>query len=143
MGTPNWAGWESWQFDTGRARTSTDIVYDYRGQYPETWYNNVGTTNNATNTDNLVIYTSGDVSMYNCTQIYVTTGSVSVQASLDGTTYTGDLALIDLQSTTPATRVLTTSGTNSYRLDGKWKSIKVLQNGVGAAANATIVHSVM
>lgn len=110
--------------------------------YPNTLYDYTVTAN-ATNTDNLVIYTSNDVSMYNCTTIYVSAGSVSVQGSVDGTTYSGDLALINCESTTPATRVLTTTGTVTYRLDGKWRYIKVLQNGTGAAANIIISHSVM
>ena len=142
MATGNWDGWESWQFDTGRARVSADIVYDVKGQFPVAWYNDTGVTANATNTDDLVLYTSSDVSMYNCHEFHVTAGSISVQGSLDGTNFSADLALIDCESTTPTTRVKTSTGTTMYRLDGKFKKVRVLQNGVGAAANARIIHSV-
>lgn len=120
-----------------------NVKSDFRGNYPETWYLNGGTTANATNTDNLVIYTSPDISQYNATEFAATSGAVTIQGTLDGTTYSADLAFVDLESTTPATRVKTTTGTTHYRLEGKWKNIKVLQDGVGAAANVRIVHVVI
>ncbi len=67
-------------------------------------------------------------------------GAMDVFASGDGTTFlTTALALIDLCSTTPATRVVETTANRHFMLQGRWKAIQILQKGATAVANAYVI----
>jgi hypothetical protein len=94
--------------------------------------------------DNTVLFTSGDLSSYNVHMIQASAGVVDVEVSLDGTTYTpaAGIALEDMGSVAPTTRVLVTVSTGVYMLRGKYKSIRLVQNGA-TAATAVLASGVM
>ena len=85
--------------------------------------------------DNDVLFTSGDLNSYNVHMIQASAGVVDVEVSLDGTTYSpaASIALEDMSSVAPATRVLVTASTKVYMLRGKYKNIRLVQNGATAA----------
>ena len=98
------------------------------------YYEQSGTGTN----DNDVLFTSGNLSAYNVHMIQSTVGVVDVEVSLDGTNYTpaAKIALEDMASATPATRVLVTVVNQVYMLRGKYKNIRLVQNGAtGATAS--------
>lgn len=109
------------------------IVKDYRGQYPETW----GLTFLGTIGVNAgdILYTSPDVSMYSVHEFQgVTSGVFTVEVSLDGTNYSGAVALEDGASATPATRVVVSANlTSIYTVYGKFAAVRVKQSGATAA----------
>lgn len=90
--------------------------------------------------DNTVLFTSGDLSSFNVHMIQSTVGIVDVEASLDGVNYSpaAKIALEDMASTSPSTRVLVTVVDQIYMLRGKYKNIRLVQNGA-TAATATMV----
>ena len=94
--------------------------------------------------DNTVLFTSGDLSSYNIHMIQASAGLVDAEVSLDGTTYSpaASIALEDMSSIAPTTRVLVTASTNVYMLRGKYKNIRLVQNGA-TAATAVLVSGVM
>ena len=65
-----WDG-NSWVYIStgGAAQVNVTGGMDARGNYPTTWYLDSSATVAASATDNVVIYTSGDVSFYNCHMI--------------------------------------------------------------------------
>ena len=69
------------------------------------------------------------------------TGVVDVDVSIDGTNFKAAIALTDLQSTTPATRVAVTVATGVYQFNGTYKTVRVRQNGATAAASTTLLCS--
>ena len=111
-------------------RTAT-VDSDYRGVYPAS-YHTYGT---ATGAAAGAFYTSADVSMYNAHIVDVsalTATSVDVYASVDGTNFSGPLRLTDLKTGALfATSALTATGI--YKLDGKYKKIRLDQVGANAA----------
>lgn len=126
------------------AATNSPKIYvagDYRGQYPETWFLTfLGAI--GTNTGD-VIYTSPDISAYSIHEFQgVTSGVFTVEVSLDGTNFSGAVALEDGASTTPATRVAVSANlTSVYTVYGKFKALRIKQSGA-TAANARGVHAI-
>lgn len=83
--------------------------------------------------DNDVVYTSGDMSDFDEHVFRSQTAVVSCQVFVNGA-WSGDVAITDLQSVAPATKVLVTTGqTNIYRLSGKFQKIRFLQAGATPA----------
>lgn len=89
--------------------------------------------------DNDVIYASGDVSGYNYHIIEATAGTVSIDITIDGTNWIADVAVTDIVTTTPATRVVTLASGSVGILEGKFKNIRILQSG-DTASNARVAH---
>ncbi len=87
--------------------------------------------------DNAVMYTSGDISNYKTHYFWQSAsgGSLSVQVLLPDATWSDDVALEDLHSTTPTTLVTTATAsvTKIYRLKGTFLGLRVLQNGATAS----------
>ncbi len=102
-----------------------------------TQFSGTGTNNNDT-----VIQTN-DVQRYNAFIIVTTTGAVDVFVSLDGTNYsTEPLSLVDFGATTQDP-VLVTSAGRVYGFRGKFKYIRILQNGATAVSGATLLAGVV
>lgn len=97
------------------------------------------TAGSAGTNDNDVIYTSGALDNYNYHIIEATAGTVSIDVSIDGTNWIADVAVVDVTTTTPATRVVTLASGSMGILEGKFKNIRVLQSGA-TASNARIAH---
>lgn len=69
-----------------------------------------------------------------------TAGAMDVFVSLDGTNFLASaVALEDMVSTTPATRVVVTAAGRAFKLLIKCKLIRVLQNGATGVANGRLV----
>lgn len=69
-----------------------------------------------------------------------TAGAMDVFVSLDGTNYLADaFTLTDQCSTAPATKVALTTAGRGFGLYGRYKKIRVLQNGATAVANAALI----
>lgn len=84
--------------------------------------------------DNDVLFTTGDVSRYDACVLMSTTGAVDVFVTLDGTNYsTAPLSLQDFGGTATEP-VLVTVALRVYGFVGKFRKIKLLQNGATAAA---------
>ena len=64
---------------------------------------------------------------------------MDVDVSLDGTNFAAAIALTDLHSLTPATKVLATTADLIYFFEGNYKAVRVLQDGVTAVADAVLV----
>lgn len=75
--------------------------------------------------DDEAIYTSQKVDQYNEHYIEVLAGSVTVQVSLDGENWTGDMTL--------------TSMGGLEKLEGVFKKVRVLQDG-STSAQARVAH---
>lgn len=139
---PNWAGIETWEFDEGRARTSSDVALDYRGLYPESW--RLDFVGAAGVNDNDIVYTSPDVSMYNEHYIESTAGTVDVEICVDGTNF--NTATPPVMLMTDQTAVGTYAATVAVNKIGilkmKCKYIRIRQNGA-SAANARGSHVVV
>lgn len=72
-------------------------------------------------------------------QLGSTAGAMDVFGSLDGVNYlTAPLAMVDLGSTAPSTAVTVTVANGHYGIRGRFRKIKVLQNGATAVAGATL-----
>ena len=89
--------------------------------------------------DNDVVYTSQDVGNFLEHIFYATAGSLSVQVYINGA-WSGDIAFEDLESTAPSVFVKTTTSTGKYRLIGRYKKIRFLQNG-GTPSNVSGTHN--
>lgn len=84
--------------------------------------------------DNDVLFTTGDVSRYDACVLMSTDGVVDVFVSLDGTNYsTAPLSLQDFGAST-TDPVLVTIADRVYGFVGKYRKIRVLQNGATATA---------
>ena len=95
---------------------------------------NIGTN------DDDVVYESHNVDMYGDHVIQVIEGTVTVEASLDGTNWSVDLFTQDLQVATRDTYVATMTGDGKlFRLPGRFRAIRVRQSGA-TASNARIAH---
>lgn len=85
--------------------------------------------------DNDVLFTTNDVSRFDAFTLMSTAGAVDVLTSLDGTTFaTAALSLSDHGATT-SDPVVVTAALRVYQFRGKFKKVRVLQNG-GTAATA-------
>lgn len=115
-------------------------VWDY-GTWPSSYY--LPVTGAAGTNDNDIVYTSGDVSTYNTHYIECTAGTVDIQVSLDGTNFNNTQAAVLLHddvTTGGGVKILTIASGKVGILKGKFKKIKVLQNGA-TASNARIAHT--
>ncbi len=92
------------------------------------------------NADAAVLFTAGGALpaaqlLANSHVIQPTAGSCTVEGSVDGTTFvTAPLAVEDLHSTTPGTRVTVMAPGRAYLLRGSYSALRVKQSGVTAAA---------
>lgn len=83
--------------------------------------------------DNDVLFTTGDMTVYSACTVMSTAGAVDVVVSLDGTNFaTSALSLQDFGATTNDPVVVTAAG-RVYGFAGKYRKIRVLQNGATAA----------
>lgn len=104
------------------------------GNYPERdWLLNTGTGT----TDNSILFTATSMTPYQKHVIHCTAGTVDVEVSLNGTTWTSSatnpMAMLDMNATASNTYVLTVASGKVALLEGKFASIRVLQNGATAA----------
>ena len=89
--------------------------------------------------DNDVLFTTSNIEQHDTFQLMSTAGVVDVEATLDGTNWTtAPIALEDQGATASATYVLVTAAGRMYRFRGKYRQIRVLQNGA-TAASATLL----
>jgi len=89
--------------------------------------------------DNAVVYTSGDVSMFNYHVIESITTAHDVEASIDGTNF----VLVyteDTQNVANTVMAITIPAGEFGILKGKFKKIRVLQDGAGAASSVRVLH---
>lgn len=91
--------------------------------------------------DNDVIFEiTSNADQFDTWQLGCTAGAMDVFVSGDGTNYlSAAIALIDLGSTAPSTAVVVTTAGGHYGIRGRWKKIKVLQNGATAVANGYLI----
>jgi hypothetical protein len=81
-----------------------------------------------------VLVTTGDISQYTAFTIVSSTGAVNVYVSLDGTNYTtAAVSLQDFGATT-SDPVTVTAAARLYQFVGKFRKVKVVQNGATASA---------
>ena len=95
-----------------------------------------------TPTDNDAVLTTNDISMYTEFLVFSTGGSFSVQASLDGTNFSGDLKLEDLEGASAAARdfAVTSTAGKLYRLMcPKAKKLRIVANGTTTIANGVLL----
>lgn len=105
---------------------------------------NVGNkTGTGTDDNDIVIEFNDVVDGADTFLLMSTAGAMDVFVSLDGTNYsTAALSLTDMGATT-SDPVLVTSANRVYGFRGKYKAIRVLQNGATAVANAVLRYGVM
>lgn len=91
--------------------------------------------------DNDIVFDiTSNAEHYDTWQLGSTAGAMDVFVSGDGTNYlTAALALIDLGSTAPSTAVVVTAANGNYGIKGRWKALRVRQNGGTAVANAFLI----
>lgn len=93
-----------------------------------------------TNDNDIVFDITSNAEFYDTWQLGSTAGAMDVFVSGDGTNYlTAAIALIDLGSTAPSTAVVVTAANGNYGIKGRWKAIRVRQNGATAVANAFLI----
>lgn len=126
------------QDENGRVPVSVYTLSDYRGVYPASYY--LEFTGAAGGADNAVIYTSGDVSMYNTHYVQATAGTVDVDVTLDGTNWIAAVAGRSLVATASTTHVVDAASGVCLEIKGKFKKIRVLQKGA-TASNARGAHA--
>lgn len=86
--------------------------------------------------DNDVLFTTSDMDRWDACLLMSSVGAVDVLVSLDGSAYsTAPLSMQDFGATDMNPVLVTTSG-RVYGFVGKFKYIKVLQNGATAATAA-------
>ena len=84
--------------------------------------------------DNDLLFTTGDISALDACVLMSTTGTVDVEVSLDGTNFsTAALSLQDFGATDNSP-VLVTVALRVYGFVGKYRKIRLRQNGATAAA---------
>lgn len=83
---------------------------------------------------------ASNAELYDTWQLGSTAGVMDVFVSGDGTNYqTAAIALIDLGSTAPSTAVTVTTANGNYGFKGRWKGIRVLQNGATNVENGYLI----
>lgn len=80
-----------------------------------------------TTADNVICLEVDDVQRFNEFMLMSSAGAMDVEISIDGTNFTGVLALEDKHSLTPATRVIVTAADRAYYFEGNYKAIRVRQ----------------
>lgn len=97
-------------------------------------------TGSGTNDNDTVIEIASNADQFDTWQLGSTAGAMDVFVSGDGTNYqTAAVALVDLGSTAPSTTVTATTAGGNYGIKGRWKKIKLLQNGATGVANAYLI----
>ena len=97
---------------------------------------------NTTTDDDEVAISTGDVSRFNTFMLLSLTGAVDVLTSLDGTNFaTAPQSLVDMGASDAAPVLVTVAG-RVYGFRGKFRKIKVLQNG-GTDAAVTLLCGTM
>lgn len=92
------------------------------------------------NNDDVVFEIASNAQNFDTWQLGSTAGAMDVFVSGDGTNYmSAAIALVDLGSTAPSTAVVVTTAGGNYGIRGRWKKIKLMQNGATAVANAYLV----
>lgn len=92
------------------------------------------------NNDDVVFELASNAELFDTWQLGSSAGAMDVFVSGDGTNYqSAAVALIDLGSTAPSTAVTATTAGGNYGIKGRWKKIKVLQNGATGVANAFLI----
>jgi hypothetical protein len=92
------------------------------------------------NDNDLIFEVPAAAELFDTWQLGSTTGAMDVFVSGDGVNYlTAAVALVDLGSTAPSTAVVVTTAQGNYGIRGRWKKIKVLQNGATAVANGYLI----
>lgn len=138
--TYRWNGTSFDEISTGGAAHSRLIATEVA--FPEQWY--LSYTGTAGTNDNDVVYTSTDISAYDFHTIECTAGTVDIQVTVDGTNYNTTQAAVMLHddvTTGGGVRSVTIASGKVGILRGKYKGIKILQNGA-TASNARGGHSV-
>lgn len=105
---------------------------------------NVGNkTGSGTNDNDVVIDATDLMDGADTFLLMSTAGAMDVFVSLDGTNYTtAALSLTDMGATT-SDPVVVTAANRMYGFRGKFKAVRVLQNGATAVANAVLRYGVM
>lgn len=89
--------------------------------------------------DNDVVIDFDTAERWNSFTLQTTTGVVDVDVSSGLDVFKPRIALEDLHSLTPATRVIVTVATKVYRFTGTFKRIRVIQNGATAAVGTVLI----
>lgn len=91
--------------------------------------------------DNDVIFeVASNADQFDTWQLGSSAGAMDVFVSGDGTNYqSAAIALIDLGSTAPSTAVVVTTAGGNYGIRGRWRKVKVLQNGGTPVANGYLI----
>jgi hypothetical protein len=91
-----------------------------------------------TNDNDIVIELDQNAEAYDTFELMSTAGAMDVFVTLDGTNYTtAALSLADLGAVT-TDPVVVTAANRLYGFRGKFKGIRVLQNGATAVENAAL-----
>jgi len=122
----------------GRQPVSNYTLSDYRGVYPASYWSEF--TGSAGTNDNDVVYTSGDISMYNTHYIEATAGTIDVDVSLDGTNWIAAVAGRSLVATASTTHVVEAASGVALEIKGKFKKLRINQKGA-TASNARGAHA--
>jgi hypothetical protein len=100
-------------------------------------------TGTGTNDNDVVISLDQNAEAYDTFLLMSTAGAMDVFVTLDGTNYsTAALSLADLGATS-TDPVVVTAANRVYGFRGKYRGIRVLQNGATGVANATLRYGVM
>lgn len=103
--------------------------------------NQVGVAGTADNS--VIIDWHNSLDTFDTFMLMSTAGAMDVFASLDGTNYTtAAIALSDQGATSPDPVIVTAAG-RMYGFKGKYKALRVLQNGATNVANAVLRHGNM
>ena len=110
---------------------------------------NVGTINAKSETaeilgvvgvdDDDIVIDFGAAERWNSFTLQTTTGVVDVDVSVSLDVFKAAIALEDLHSLTPATRVIVTTATKIFRFTGTFKRIRVIQKGATAAVGTVLI----
>lgn len=93
-----------------------------------------------TNDNDIVFDITSNAELYDTWQLGSTAGVMDVFVSGDGTNYmSAAVALIDLGSTAPSTAVVVTTAGGNFGLKGRWRAIRVRQNGATGVANGYLI----
>jgi len=101
------------------------------------------TGGSTTDGDNGVTYTSGDVSRFNYHAVEAITVAQDVYVSLDGTNFIATPVYLDDMNQASKDVVFNAIPAGEFGvIRGKFKAIKVLQAGAGAASSCRVLHGV-
>jgi len=94
-------------------------------------------------TDDNDVIIEVEVAQYDTFILQSTQGAMDVFVSLDGTNYaTAPLSLTDMGAVS-SDPVIVTAANRTYGFRGKFRKVKVLQNGATAVQNATLAYGTM